>query len=611
MLEINYYLKTPITSLQFHPSDDVMAFPMQLFDNIDHLWDSGVENFEWWHGILDYWESVLFPMISELDGMMRNDNNVFLQVLQHLSKIDFFKISGDFYTSDIYNLLLNLNQSYSSIIIDSIEGITPQQAKQLQDALLEKTSENEVSFRKILIKTKYESIIEACRVLLRIGIWQECIKYSIKNSNKNALIKFFSIVTRLQNMFINEFTEHKRNNDGIAYYYCLALYKTKHNYYRDEFCSLFGTLGEFCHSIILCYYLTEHYNWPNDVIIKIKKLLCSTSTAERNFEVTKTGYYRRDPLEQKRKEYLLNMLDDNSKELFYSIKQVLQRKEVQQNAPPRFLFDNPSIKKKRRRVSHRSFPWDTVFPNNSVIEDIPPIEELVASLPTKDLLFGVTEKNLEIVSIKHVERDSSPTTITETAASKQDMCPTKEHNSPSWQLPKDFFDYSYIDPSCQEDEFIPGFLENIIDYSQINIVLEDGETANEILSAAFSEMINSIAEQEFIDNTIDNKFNLAHALTGRKVDAAINNVEWKNPKGKGWYHINAISYLTQKLHGGKYDFIGKVFLNIEGCDAGAYRADNVKRNTIKPIIEKFLGTINNKLKRICLNEEDEKEYTQK
>jgi hypothetical protein len=260
--------------------------------------------------------------------MMRNDSNVFLQVLKHLSKIDFFKISGDFYTSDIYNLLINLNQSYSSRIIASIKDITPQQAKQLQDALIEKTSENEVSFRKILIKTKYESIIEACRVLLRIGIWQECIKYSIKNSNKNALIKFFSIVTRLQNMFINEFTEHKRNNDGIAYYYCLALYKTKYDYYRDEFCSLFGILGEFCYSIILCYYLTEHYNWPDDARIKIRKLLRNTSTAETDFSETKEDYYRRDKLEQRR-EYLLEILDHKSKTLFYSLNRVLQKERQQ------------------------------------------------------------------------------------------------------------------------------------------------------------------------------------------------------------------------------------------------------------------------------------------
>lgn len=591
MLEINDYLNKPITSLQFQPSDEVISFPKQLFQDIDQLWKSGVDNFDWWHGMLDYWESILFPMISELDMMMRKDDHLFLKVLQYLSRIDFFKIPGNFYTSDIFNLLINLEQNYSSKILESINGISPEQVKSLQDALLEN---NDVSFRKTLIHTQYTSIIDECRVLLRLGIWQECIVYSIKNNSKNAIIKLFSIVKHIQNMFIAEFAEHKRRYDGIAYYYCLALNKTKNMPYRDDFCVLFGALGEYCHSIILCIYLTDYLKWPNGDKLKIRQFLRNTSTAVSDFDDIKTKYYRRDP-GQPRKDFLIEVSEFYGRNMVRSIKDVLQ-KEMRYDERPVFLTNDP-MKKKRKRLSHAFSPWDIAFPSKNSIEQIPPIEELVNALPINAFFGKIGEKESNSISPKSVTTDSS-TAIKEEIASSQNICSIKEDSQ--WSLPKDYFDYSNKDTASPEGSFIPGFLEDRIDFNKINTLVDDEKTANNILSAAFSEMINGIAAQGFIDNTEDAKLNLAYALTGYKVETPIKKIEWKNPKCK-CYHINAICYLTQTLHGGKYDFIPKVFLNLIGADTGASRANNVGKNEIKSIIKKFINTIEDKLVNILSN----------
>lgn len=169
-----------------------------------------------------------------------------------------------------------------------------------------------------------------------------------------------------------------------------------------------------------------------------------------------------------------------------------------------------------------------------------------------------------------------------------------------WPLPTGFFEPEYQDHSCREDDYIPGFLsykDLMVDFSRAPLKNKDEKVwldyAN--LSESFSVLIDNIAQQGYIENTVENKLALAHALTGRRVIKA-KKVRWRKPiltksTDDGF---NGICFLTQKLHGGKYGSITRVFNGVlrdgdKRIPSASY-ADNANPD-FKEIVETFVNSV--------------------
>ena len=542
-IEISDYLKYPITSLRFQPSEKVTAFPKQFFEDIDSLWKSSIDGFDYWSGMLDYWESILLPLISRLDMIIRKDSNTFLRIIQILSKFDFFKVCGDFYRLDIYNLLLNLPPDHSSMILEDINGISPQKVMCLQEALKTKNGD---SFRTILEQTRYSSIIDECRVLLRIGTWQNCIKYSVSRYYEyNAVVGFFFMIGRFNNLFSVEYIDHRRAFDGMAHNLCLSLNKTKQKFNRDDFCTLFGAFGKYCYLFILCIYLLETSNWPIEKKSEYDKLFQKTFSAREIFEKIWKGFYRRETTKQ-RKEYLHEVLDSHGKDLFQRICSD-QRIEIesQQDTKPDFITQEPKANIRRRQAS-LLYPWNLI-PSTNIARKILPMDEILNALPNKTSFWGIDEKKSDETLAQYIENDS-PIILKGTDNSTQDNCSTKKTGS-VWPLPTDFFDVTY-EGNYDIKVFFPGFLNHIISIGQ---GFDDPQKMKERIELCdvFCRFVNDLAQKGYIDNDKDTKLAFTRALTGRRVKTKVEKVEWKRPnvlssKQNDW--LNDICYLVQQLY---------------------------------------------------------------
>lgn len=116
----------------------------------------------------------------------------------------------------------------------------------------------------------------------------------------------------------------------------------------------------------------------------------------------------------------------------------------------------------------------------------------------------------------------------------------------TWHLPPDFFDKNYID-KCEIDEYIPCFLEDKLKFATVtNDKLSELKVR---LNDAFEEFIETLAENNCIDNDYVTKASLAHALTGRKVDVETKKVRWKNTqstKRLGW--LSNICHIVRYIY---------------------------------------------------------------
>ena len=178
--------------------------------------------------------------------------------------------------------------------------------------------------------------------------------------------------------------------------------------------------------------------------------------------------------------------------------------------------------------------------------------------------------------------------------------------SAGWPLPSDFFEPEYRDHSCPKEEYIHGFLSHKdlkVDFSLAPLKSKDeNDTRGKQiwldyvhLRDNFTVLINNIAQQGYIKNTDEEKLALAHALTGRRV-IKVKKVCWEKPSltkstDDGF---NGICFLTQKLHGGKYGSITRVFNGVlkdgESRIPCASYADNANPN-FKEIVESFVNSV--------------------
>lgn len=174
-----------------------------------------------------------------------------------------------------------------------------------------------------------------------------------------------------------------------------------------------------------------------------------------------------------------------------------------------------------------------------------------------------------------------------------------------WPLPLDFFEPEYQDHSCPEDEYIQGFLSHKdlkVDFTLAPLKSkEENNLGQQIwedyryLSVNFSALIGKIAEQGYIKDTSEDKLALAHALTGRRVKKA-KRVLWKKPDLTKSTDdaFNGICFLTQKLHGGKYGSIVRVFDGISRDGENRTPCGSYAKNAnpkFKVIVESFVNSV--------------------
>lgn len=125
----------------------------------------------------------------------------------------------------------------------------------------------------------------------------------------------------------------------------------------------------------------------------------------------------------------------------------------------------------------------------------------------------------------------------------------------TWPLPLDFFETDYIDTTCNEGDYIPGFLSDIVDFSLIGTdVTGRAMIKSQKLSILFCKFIDNLALKGCFNDDDETKLAFAHALTGRRIKQG---VKWK--ESTYWKWTNVMCYLTWRLYGGKYDYISIVF----------------------------------------------------
>ena len=169
----------------------------------------------------------------------------------------------------------------------------------------------------------------------------------------------------------------------------------------------------------------------------------------------------------------------------------------------------------------------------------------------------------------------------------------------TWPLPFDFFETDYIDETCKEGDYIPGFLSGIVDFSLIGTdVTGEAMKKGFQLSGYFSELINALAKEGCFKNDDETKLAFARALTGRRIKRG---VKWEGSTFGKW--ANVMCYLTWRLYGGKYDYISKVFpelLRIKKLQ-NSYAKNLKKYDGITSAIDVFL----NKVKYLYSNKQEE------
>lgn len=223
---------------------------------------------------------------------------------------------------------------------------------------------------------------------------------------------------------------------------------------------------------------------------------------------------------------------------------------------------------------------------------------LSVSGPPRDINTMICDLDIPINSVTRQadidEKVPTETTIQATAVHANTHNGDKHYiikRAETWPLPSDFFETDYIDTTCNEGDYIPGFLSGIVDFSLIGTdITGNAMKKGAILSSYFTELINALASKGCFNNDNETKLAFAHALTGRRIKQG---VKWK--ESTYWKWTNVMCYLTWRLYGGKYNYISKVFPELSGKQLGKSYADNLNdkndKKRIKEVIDVFLNKV--------------------
>lgn len=575
------------------------------------------------------WECTLIPMATHFYSLAQVDEEAYWWLLLVLSQIPVCKSEKeDIRKSDVFRLLSDMRTIHSKTILSKC---VPHYYAELQEALNKREID---SFKQFLPSINENRLIyDVYRVIFRF----DNLRLSFKNTlyyrlEGDALAKLFVLFSLGYFHFSLFYSKNKRTCDGMMSNIFFALLQTKYQKYRDEFCGLILQIGSLWSKSLMMAFLVFEDRMPLSVHSVMHEIFQNQHNRDY-FELLKNKFLDCDTDEQR-----MNLI--NAKVVFlkpekFNFIYELFDMVLDKQTPPFSckVINESSVLNDILNNVDNDIDLKTLIP----MEELNKGERAEAELNVYSVLAFLDEQNIdhavgvdrtvEAVSdesqppiVETVNQVGQPQTDNDNIPIEDQPKQTAQISSPletvltnrdgsksaGWPLPTDFFEPEYQDHSCPENEFIHGFLSHKdlkVDFSltPLKSTDENDTRGRQIwldyinLSESFSVLIDNIAQQGYIKNTDEDKLALAHALTGRRVKKA-KRVLWEKPDLTKSTDdaFNGICFLTQKLHGGKYGSIVRVFDGISRDGENRTPCGSYAKNAnpkFKVIVESFVNSV--------------------